>query len=179
MSPTVLPSQAQKRAQTETQHLAISPTEAEEFKLDNSLSLLLDSPNRLEEPLTKIDQLRPALSALSNDASILNEVVTERASIADRISSKVRLLDLEQNRLKDCIDRVQALMELRDAFRNLLVAIEHADWEAATRHFQCARAVRPEVLNSQFAQAVVVESLVFVFLSNLSQLLILRFVFLF
>ncbi|KAG0141759.1 hypothetical protein CROQUDRAFT_51247 [Cronartium quercuum f. sp. fusiforme G11] len=134
---------------------ALTNLESTEYKLDSSLAKTLGSPDTLEKSLSNIDQLRPRLSSLANDASTLHEVVTERAAIAQRISSKVRLLDLEQNRLKECIDRVQAIAELKDSFKNLLRAIENADWEAATRHIQRARAIKPEILGSQFAEAVV------------------------
>ncbi|KAH9820724.1 COG4 transport protein-domain-containing protein [Melampsora americana] len=126
-----------------------------EFSLDNSLADLLSSPERLEEPLKQIDDLRPLVSSLAQDASTLHEVVTERAAVAERISSKVRILDLEQNRVKECIDRVQAATELKDALVNVFQAIEKADWEAATRHIQRANGINPEMIRSQFAEAVV------------------------
>jgi len=87
-------------------------------------------------------------------------VVIERAEVAERISSKVRVLDLEQSRVKDCIDRVQSAAELKDAFNQLFQAIEYADWEAATRHAQRAIAIDRAFLTSQFVEAVVVSPVV-------------------
>jgi hypothetical protein len=66
------------------------------------------------------------------------------------------VLDLEQSRVKDCIDRVQSAAELKDAFHQLFQAIEYADWEAATRHVQRANAIDRAFLTSHFVEAVVV-----------------------
>lgn len=136
----------------------IDRSESTEFNLDGSLADLLASPDRLESPLTTIDELQSVVSSLAHDASTLHEVVTERAAVAERISSKVRILDLEQSRVKDCIDRVQATTELKDAFVNIFRAIEKADWEAATRHIQRANSIPMNLLHSKFAEAVVVSN---------------------
>lgn len=107
------------------------------------------------------------VSSLAQDASALHEVVTERAAVAERISSKVRILDLEQSRVKECIDRVQAITELKDALINVFQAIEKADWEAATRHIQRANGINPEMIRSQFAEAVVVSDFIVFWISLL------------
>lgn len=90
---------------------------------------------------------------------MLNEVVSERAEVADRISGKVRVLDLEQGRVKECIERVQAVNELKGAIGALYQAKEAKNWEEATRCTQRARSIDPIITNSQFAEAIVVRSL--------------------
>jgi predicted nuclease with TOPRIM domain len=124
--------------------------------VDQSLSKLLSSSDRIDSALNTISEVEPIVQELSEDASALHEVVIERAEVAERISSKVRVLDLEQSRVKDCIDRVQSAAELKDAFNQLFQAIEYADWEAATRHAQRAIAIDRGFLTSQFVEAVVV-----------------------
>ncbi|EGF98294.1 uncharacterized protein MELLADRAFT_96027 [Melampsora larici-populina 98AG31] len=88
------------------------------------------------------------------DQKFLNEVVTERATVAKRISSKVRILDLEQSRVKECIDWVQAVTELKNVLINTFQAIKKDDWEAATRRIQRANGNNPELTRSQFEEAV-------------------------
>ncbi|MBW0480142.1 hypothetical protein O181_019857 [Austropuccinia psidii MF-1] len=134
---------------------ALTHLEASEYKIDQSLSQLLSSPDRIESSLDTIGHLKPNLSSLTHDALTLHEIVTERAAVAERISGKVRVLDLEQSRVTNCIDRVQSATELKDALSQLFLAIERADWEAATRHVQRANALDRAFLTSQFAQAVV------------------------
>ncbi|KAA1116209.1 hypothetical protein PGT21_004733 [Puccinia graminis f. sp. tritici] len=129
--------------------------ESIECQVDQSLSKLLSSSDRIDSALNTIGEIEPIVRDLSEDASALHEVVIERAEVAERISSKVRVLDLEQSRVKDCIDRVQSAAELKDAFHQLFQAIEYADWEAATRHVQRANAIDRGFLTSHFVEAVV------------------------
>ncbi|PLW24624.1 hypothetical protein PCASD_01410 [Puccinia coronata f. sp. avenae] len=134
---------------------ALTHLESVEYQVDQSLSKLLSSSDRIDSALNTISEVEPIVQELSEDASALHEVVIERAEVAERISSKVRVLDLEQSRVKDCIDRVQSAAELKDAFNQLFQAIEYADWEAATRHAQRAIAIDRGFLTSQFVEAVV------------------------
>ncbi|POV98015.1 hypothetical protein PSHT_14258 [Puccinia striiformis] len=134
---------------------ALTHLEAVEYQVDQSLSKLLSSSDRIDSALNTIGEIEPIIQDLSEDASALHEVVIERAEVAERISSKVRVLDLEQSRVKNCIDRVQSAAELKDAFNQLFQAIEYADWEAATRHAQRANAIDRGFLTSQFVEAVV------------------------
>jgi len=134
---------------------ALTHLESVEYQVDQSLSKLLSSSDRIDSALNTIAEIEPIVQDLSEDASALHEVVIERAEVAERISSKVRVLDLEQSRVKDCIDRVQSAAELKDAFNQLFQAIEYADWEAATRHAQRAIAIDRAFLTSQFVEAVV------------------------
>ncbi|KAA1107164.1 hypothetical protein PGT21_004636 [Puccinia graminis f. sp. tritici] len=134
---------------------ALTHLESIECQVDQSLSKLLSSSDRIDSALNTIGEIEPIVRDLSEDASALHEVVIERAEVAERISSKVRVLDLEQSRVKDCIDRVQSAAELKDAFHQLFQAIEYADWEAATRHVQRANAIDRGFLTSHFVEAVV------------------------
>lgn len=134
---------------------ALSHLESVEYQVDRSLSKLLASSDRIDSALGTIGQIEPIVHDLFQDGLALHEVINERAEVAERISSKVRVLDLEQTRVKDCIDRVQSATELKDAFKQLFQAIEWADWEAATRHVQRANAVDRGFLTSQFVEAVV------------------------
>ncbi|WAQ92854.1 hypothetical protein PtA15_17A336 [Puccinia triticina] len=134
---------------------ALTHLESVECQVDQSLSKLLSSSDRIDSALNTIGEIEPIVQDLSEDAAALHEVVIERAEVAERLSSKVRVLDLEQSRVKDCIDRVQSAAELKDAFNQLFQAIEYADWEAATRHVQRANAIDRAFLTSQFVEAVV------------------------
>lgn len=62
-----------------------------------------------------------------------------------------------QSRVKDSIEFVTETQELKQSIAALDVAIQREDWEAATRYMQRATTnVSPQVLNSGFAEAVVV-----------------------
>lgn len=63
----------------------------------------------------------------------------------------------QQSRVKESIEFVTETQELKQSIAALDIAIQREDWEAATRYMQRATTnVSPEVLNSGFAEAVVV-----------------------
>ncbi|EGF99022.1 uncharacterized protein MELLADRAFT_94966 [Melampsora larici-populina 98AG31] len=97
----------------------------------------------------------PLVSLLTQDALTIHEAVTGWAAVAKRTSGKVRILDLKQSRVKECINWVQAVTEIKDALINIFQAIKKANWEAATRHIQCSNGINQEMICSQFAEAVV------------------------
>jgi hypothetical protein len=64
-----------------------------------------------------------------------------------------------QSRVKACLEMVQSVQDLKTALFSLDLAIQKQDWEAATRCVQRARAIDAEVVESGFAEAVVVRFL--------------------
>ncbi|CAH7672834.1 COG4 transport protein-domain-containing protein [Phakopsora pachyrhizi] len=165
-NPVTLTTSGLKTPVYSTQHLsglnshldlinALTSLESVEFQVDESLSKLISSNEKLVQPLKEIGELKPRVKSLINDTCVLSDLVNERAAVAERISGKVRVLDLEQSRVKECIDRVQAATELKDAFGQIFQAIERMDWEVATRHVQRANALDKDFLISKFAEAVV------------------------
>lgn len=61
-----------------------------------------------------------------------------------------------QSRVRESIEMVQAVQELKTSIAGLDSAIQKQDWEAATRLMQRATAIDPDVVGSGFAEAVVV-----------------------
>lgn len=58
--------------------------------------------------------------------------------------------------MKECIDMVQAVQDLKSAIASLDAAMQKQDWESATRSMQRAMAIDADVISSGFAEAVVV-----------------------
>ena len=77
---------------------ALRELEAEESQIDEELSAMMADRALLETLLDRIDSVRPVVEQVQLEAGELARRVDETAEIAERISGKVRQLDLEQAR---------------------------------------------------------------------------------
>ena len=75
---------------------ALRELEAEESQIDEELSAMIADKALLETLLDRIDSVRPVVEQVQLEAGELARRVDETADIAERISGKVRQLDLEQ-----------------------------------------------------------------------------------
>ncbi|GAA96628.1 hypothetical protein E5Q_03298 [Mixia osmundae IAM 14324] len=129
-------------------------TETLEASLDESLSAHLSSP-LLDNVLVQLEQLVPDVQGLEMAGLELARSVEGTAAVAERISGKVRTLDLVQSRLRESIEMVQSVQELKTAILSISVSIGRLDWETATRHLQRAMQVDPAITTSAFAESSV------------------------
>ncbi|GAA5976610.1 hypothetical protein JCM10908_005566 [Rhodotorula pacifica] len=128
---------------------------AKESDLDERLAKLIQSRGRLTSQLRALENLRQVVRGISGEAGHMANEVAVVAETAERVGAKVRGLDEEQSRVKECIDMVQAVQDLKSAIAALDAAMQKQDWEAATRSMQRAMAIDAEVISSGFAEAVV------------------------
>ena len=70
--------------------------ESLESQTDDELSALISDRSMLETLLDRVDSVRPVVEQVQLEAGELARKVDETADIAERISGKVRQLDLEQ-----------------------------------------------------------------------------------
>jgi spore cortex formation protein SpoVR/YcgB (stage V sporulation) len=75
---------------------ALHVLEAEESTVDDALTALVDDRESLDRLLDQIEGLQPAIDASYRDASDMASRVEQTATVAERISQRVRQLDLEQ-----------------------------------------------------------------------------------
>ena len=75
---------------------ALQQLEAEESQIDEELSAMMGDRALLETLLDRIDSVRPVVEQVQLEAGELARRVDETADVAERISGKVRQLDLEQ-----------------------------------------------------------------------------------
>ena len=75
---------------------ALRQLEAEESQIDEELSAMMGDRALLETLLDRIDSVRPVVEQVQLEAGELARRVDETADVAERISGKVRQLDLEQ-----------------------------------------------------------------------------------
>lgn len=75
---------------------ALRALEAEESSVDQELGEMMADRALLETLLDRIDSVRPVVEQVQLEAGELARRIDETADIAERISGKVRQLDLEQ-----------------------------------------------------------------------------------
>lgn len=169
-------------AQLATRHdieQRLAQLSARESTLDERLEGLITSRGRLATQLRTLESLRHAVHGIHGEAEHMANEVAHVAESADRVGAKVRTLDEEQvrsllsaftaivkadipirqqSRVKECIDMVQAVQDLKSAIAALDAAMQNQDWESATRSMQRAMAIDSAVVSSGFAEAVVVRT---------------------
>ncbi|BGO90102.1 hypothetical protein NBRC10512_004040 [Rhodotorula toruloides] len=133
----------------------LSALVAQESNLDARLTQLISSRSRLAHQLKSLASLSEVVGGIQGEAEHMAGEIAAVAETADRVGAKVRGLDEEQSRVKECIEMVQAVQELKTAIASLDIAMQKQDWEAATRCMQRARAIDPNIVSSGFAEAVV------------------------
>ncbi|KDE05958.1 hypothetical protein MVLG_03644 [Microbotryum lychnidis-dioicae p1A1 Lamole] len=135
------------------QHLA--ELTRHESSLDDQLVQLISAKQPLQSQLDRLGSLKEVVHGIQGEASHLCRQVAQVATTAERVGGKVRVLDQEQSRVKEAIEYVQAVQDLKTSIAALDAAIEKHDWEAATRFMQRASAIDPKIVASGFAEAVV------------------------
>lgn len=133
--------------------------EALESQIDNNLDVLISDRARVNTLLDSVDSMLPVVGSVQIEAQELAQRIDNTAEVAERISGQVRQLDEEQSRVTSCIEMVQAVQDLKTAIQSIALSIEKHDWETATRHIQRATSIDSQILNSGFANAVVVSLL--------------------
>lgn len=150
----------------------------QESALDSTLTSLISSRAQITAQLKTLEGLRGVVGEVQEQAEHMVREVSAIAETAERVGGKVRVLDEEQvrgsssfdksvysaymcgqSKVRESIEVVQAVQELKSSIAALDAAMQKEDWEAATRFMQRATAIDPSVTMSGFAEAVVVSSI--------------------
>jgi hypothetical protein len=121
------------------------------------LDALVASQKDFSRELGRLDLLRAHLSSqASTTRTISHGMLPGAAATADRISSAVRRLDLEQARVKATLEVVEQVAELKACVLGVTGSMEGPqDWETAASYLNRASKIPPEVVNGAFAAQIV------------------------
>ncbi|KAL4806467.1 COG4 transport protein-domain-containing protein [Aspergillus unguis] len=121
------------------------------------LDALVASQKDFSRELGRLDLLRANLgSQTSTTRAISNGMLSGAAGTADRISSAVRRLDLEQSRVKNTLEVVEQVSELKACVLGVAGSMgAPQDWERAASYLDRAAKVPPEVVQGAFAAEMV------------------------
>ncbi|KAL4935099.1 hypothetical protein BDV06DRAFT_137569 [Aspergillus oleicola] len=121
------------------------------------LDALVASQKDFSRELGRLDLLRANLGTqTSTTRAISNGMLSGAAETADRISSAVRRLDLEQSRVKNTLAVVEQVSELKACVLGVAGSMgAPQDWERAASYLDRAAKVPSEVVQGAFAAEMV------------------------
>ncbi|KAI6373926.1 hypothetical protein MCOR25_003313 [Pyricularia grisea] len=136
---------------------ALESLHAREQALTSRLDGLVSSHSDLSRDLLRLDNLRATLGAqVIASRTISNTMLSGAADTAERLSSRVRTLDLEKDRVQATLSVVEQVAELKACVAGVVGSMgAPQDWEAAAGYLARAAAVPDEILHCGFARAVV------------------------
>jgi hypothetical protein len=76
----------------------------------------------------------PDIDGILGDARSLHALVGEASDLAEKVSSKVRLLDVTKSRVFECMKRVDDIIDLKDCVDGVQDAMRGRDFETAAAH---------------------------------------------
>ncbi|KAI9675205.1 MAG: hypothetical protein M1829_003565 [Trizodia sp. TS-e1964] len=129
----------------------------QEATVTSRLNSLVTSQQELIRDLGRLDILRARLgSQFVTTRSLSHGILSSAASTADRISSAVKQLDLEQSRVKATLEVVEQVSELKSCILGVVGSMGGPqDWEMAAGFLSRALKIPPGILNGQFAEEIV------------------------
>lgn len=136
---------------------ALSHLHNQEASVTARLDALVTSQQDLSRELGRLDLMRANIgSQTTTTRSISHGMLSEAAGTAERISSAVRRLDLEQARVKATLEMVEQVAELKACALGVAGSMGASqDWETAASYLHRAARVPPEVTNGTFAGEMV------------------------
>ena len=121
------------------------------------LNDLVSSQKDLSRELGKLDLVRAQLGTQAvATRSIGNNMLSDAASTAKRISGAVQKLDLEQSRVRSTLDVVEQVAELKACVHGVMGSMgAPQDWETAAGYLHRASKIPKEILCGSFAEEIV------------------------
>ncbi|KAI0135062.1 COG4-domain-containing protein [Daldinia grandis] len=128
-----------------------------ETSITNRLNALLSSQADLSRELGRLDLLRANLgSQVIATRSISNGMLSSAADTAGRLSSRVKELDLEKDRVQQTLKVVEQVAELKACVHGVVGSMgAPQDWEAAAGYISRASKVPEPIIRGGFAASMV------------------------
>ncbi|KAJ5441202.1 Conserved oligomeric Golgi complex subunit 4 [Penicillium cf. griseofulvum] len=135
----------------------LSHLHTQEASVTARLDALVTSQKDLSRELGRLDLMRANIGThASTTRSISHGMLSETADTADRISSAVRRLDLEQARVKATLEVVEQVAELKACALGVAGSMgAPQDWEKAASYLHRAAQIPVTVVNGAFAAEMV------------------------
>ena len=135
----------------------LSQLSQQERSITSKLDTLLASQKDLSRQLTRLDLARAQLGPQVIAArSISNGMLSSASSTANRISSSVKRLDNEQAAVKNTLEVVEQVAELKSCVLGVHGSMgAPQDWETAASYLHRASQIPDEVIDGAFAEEIV------------------------
>lgn len=128
-----------------------------ESALSSRLTALVAAQQDISRSLARLDNLRAGLGAqVIATRGISNSMLAGASETAAHLSSRVRTLDLEKQRVEDTLRVVEQVAELKACVAGVVGSMgAPQDWEAAAGYIARAAKVPEDIARGGFAAAVV------------------------
>lgn len=138
-------------------HAALDHLNVQETLVNKRLEALLSTQQELTHSLTRLDIVRAHLGTQVVAArSLSNNMLSGAATTANRVSSAVKRLDIEQSRVKATLEVVDQVAELKACVLGVTGSMgAPQDWETAARYLARASKVPSEIITGSFAEEMV------------------------
>lgn len=135
----------------------VAQLQKHEFLNRSRLETLAASQKSLTRDLGRLDGLRAHISSSAvATRSIGNGMLSNASYTANRISSAVRKLDLEQSRVKETLDVVEQVVELKACILGVTGSMgAPQDWETAASYLCRASKIPQDIVDGPFAEEIV------------------------
>lgn len=136
---------------------ALAELKVREATVTTQLNSLVSSQKDLQRELARLDLFRANLSTqAAKTRAISNGMLSNASSTANRISSSVKRLDLEQSRVKETLTVVEQVRELKSCVLGVSGSMgAPQDWETAAGYLSRASQIPDEVIDGAFAARIV------------------------
>ena len=153
-SPVIRMDQASSAAEIQA---TLARLKEQEISVTARLNELVNSQKELQRELGKLDLVRAQLASQAvATRSISNNMLSDAASTAKRISGAVQRLDLEQARVRSTLDVVEQVAELKACVLGVTGSMgAPQDWETAAGYLNRASKIPKEIICGSFAEEIV------------------------
>ena len=103
----------------------------EEESLVERLDQILSDGSSVEARLSSISRAAPQHDQVGEDCSQLHQLISFTCGLAEKVSFKVRQLDLAKTRVAQCQQRVHDLIDLKVCSEGVVTAMQEEDYEKA------------------------------------------------
>jgi hypothetical protein len=108
--------------------------ECEEARITEELDSVLDRQIQLDSQVGALHKQLSGLKSAHKDAQKLAATMSHTCDLAEKVSSKVRLLDLAKSRVQEAMKRVDDVLDLRSCVEGVQTAMEREDYEQSAAH---------------------------------------------
>lgn len=145
------------KADIETSLLELSKHEA---SVTQRLNSLIQTQQDFARELGRLDLLRAQLGSQAvASRAISNGIISDASLTANKISSAVKTLDLEQDRVKATLAVVEQVAELKSCVLGVIGSMgAPQDWETAAGYLNRASKIPQAIVEGSFAERIVPNS---------------------
>jgi len=118
----------------------------DEEKVEKELDEILAKQTAIEVRLAPVTALAPQLGDVKSEGERLSGLIGHTALLAEKVSAKVKVLDLAKSRVAECQQRVHDLIDLRRCSDGVVAALNDEDYEQAAAHIHRFLAMDENVL---------------------------------